>query len=280
MPDEYHNEETAMNRSLLLFPLCILLLAGCGPKDSGTAGTKSQTPASPATPSGGTPPSSTAPPPANKDADKPDVKLTSEQFLAESKQDGNVLGKKYSDKTIEMTGEMVSGGRAPSGGPVLILKGDGKDTTNCWINAKGSPYSLATPGQTVTLRIKYGTTDLWDVVSVTGKGLQQFTLDDIAKEFKDADAAKAKHKDKKLIVTGEITEVKVEGSTVLAAYIGKAGDPHRVRLGFAPGDPKEIRDHLMKVCKPGQKVTAIGDFSDSSPKQTDLMFCAVFDPPM
>lgn len=269
-----------MNRSLLLFPLCILLLAGCGPKDSGTAGTKSQTPASPASPSVGTPPSVTTPPPTNKDADKPDVKLTSEQFLAESKQGGDVLGKKYSDKVVEMTGEMIAGEITRSGVRVLMLKGDGKDTTNCWIKATGSPYSVATPGQTVTLRIKYGTTDLWDVISVTGKGLQQFTLDDIAKEFKDADAAKAKHKGKKLIVTGEITEVKVEGSTVLAAYIGKAGDPHRVRLGFAPGDPKVIQDQLMKVCKPGQKVSAIGDFSDSSPKQTDLVSCTVFDPAM
>ncbi|MBY0228258.1 MAG: OB-fold putative lipoprotein [Gemmataceae bacterium] len=225
----------------------LLMLAGCGQTNpSGKEGKEGK-----------------APPAKLGEAE---FKVSSADFVAEWKKDSKAALSKYKGKTVEVTGKVSSIGTNLSGDPVILLESAPMkfDWTTCLPVERFPAKSLA-PGQTATIKgrvhpdtFSAGLVDA-EVVKAEGPKAQAFTADELADEVGKSgfDEAMKKHKDKWMLVSGEVAEVKLDKARAGDVVLKTKGKGPKIVARFSAMDEKSA-DALKKA----KRIEVLGQYSD------------------
>ena len=131
--------------------------------------------------------------PALPPGKKPDVVISADLLVPEFNANRQKTREKYNGKILEVTGKVKSVLRdiVREGGWTYGLQGGNETLDTAFVDLKGNPLAMASPGQMVTVR---GTFEVGDVgavptlregaiVSVQGTGAPELKLKDLAQQY-------------------------------------------------------------------------------------------------
>lgn len=245
----------------------VLLVSGCGSKKVEPTSTRA-----PDSSSKKRKPEGEKHPSARPDPLKPiepDFAVTAAQLADEYAQDRPAAIKKYAEKWVVVTGEVLGIRHFAQYDPetdmrrvfsVLTLRGAGDRKFVNLETQSAEPWKSAHPGQTVRLRARgrdeFDTFSEFSdcvILSASGPKVPSFTVAQLAREVtSDPKSFRAKYSDKNIFVSGEITSLKKEDTGGYAVVLSPVGSKPPVTCDLSEIDPK------VGGLKVGQKVTVMG----------------------
>lgn len=204
------------------------------------------------------------------------VKLDAEAFAAEVARDRKAAAAKYDGKTIEIAGKVQEIRR---GGGILYFTLPSKSAGILGLMCVPKDKAFVGKvfkGQEVTVRGKYPGEAFGpqlndaEIVKAGPSPALTFTAADMAREWaRDREAAAKKWKDKVVVITGEVADIKANDVGAVRVLL-KGADGKVVDCGFTA-----FETDIAERYKKGDRVKLVGEFLEfeSSADGPALRFC-------
>jgi hypothetical protein len=207
-------------------------------------------------------------------SDRPERKaavIKAVEFAEEYAKDKQAARQKYQGKVVDLSGRIDRLNRNISRQAFVVLEG-GRDGVRC-LTVDKAPWNKVTPGQQITLRgtVADDSSPMLfscEIIETGESPALTITAEQLARETAaDQEATYKKYKEKPLIVTGEVVELKpAKGDEYLDL---KGDDKRRVHCVFP------LQGDMLEGLKVGQQVKVLGQYSMTSNKSVDLILCFV-----